>query len=48
VIPASTPIRPSGGDQSGKTLDERLGPVGITVCAVLLCLLAWLVSSRLF
>ena len=49
VIPATTPIVvPSGSHRSGKTLEERLGPIGITVCAVLLCILAWLVSSRLF
>jgi serine/threonine protein kinase len=45
----SEPIIPGNWDlEESPTWDERLGPVGVTVCAILACLLAWFVASRLF
>jgi hypothetical protein len=30
-----------GGAKTGRSWDERLGPIGITICAVTACALAW-------
>jgi hypothetical protein len=30
------------------TLEERLGPVGIAICAIIACAMAWLVTWKLF
>jgi serine/threonine-protein kinase len=43
---APAPAKPVGGkvvdpQNPSRSLDERLGPVGITVCAVVACALAW-------
>jgi serine/threonine-protein kinase len=31
-----------------RSWDERIGPIGITICAVLVCVLAWLLTYKLF
>jgi serine/threonine protein kinase len=31
-----------------RSWDERVGPIGITVCAILVCVLAWLLTYKLF
>jgi serine/threonine-protein kinase len=40
-------VPPAAGKQSG-TWEERLGPIGIAICAVLACILAWFLTYRLF
>jgi serine/threonine-protein kinase len=43
---ARVPQVPPGGKKSG--WEERLGPIGIAVCAILACVLAWFLTYRLF
>jgi serine/threonine-protein kinase len=37
-----------GPDRRPRSWDERLGPIGITVFAVVACVIAWLVTYKLF
>jgi hypothetical protein len=41
-IPGNVP------DAGGLSWEERLGPVGITLGAILACVAAWLLTSKLF
>jgi serine/threonine protein kinase len=43
-----TPPAPAGYEPARRGWDERLGPIGIAICAVLVCLLAWFLTYKLF
>jgi hypothetical protein len=57
VPPVATPAEPQPpkafsapykGEKPRVNLEERLGPIGIAVCAILACLLVWFLTYRLF
>lgn len=47
-LPPRTPVLRSGQLERGRTLEERLGPVGVLVLAVLAACVTWMISLWLF
>lgn len=42
------PTQVTDPDEQPRTWEERLGPIGIAVCAVLACVLVWFLTYKLF
>jgi hypothetical protein len=45
---ARVPQVPPAAGKQPRSWEERLGPIGIAVCAILACVLAWFLTYRLF
>jgi serine/threonine-protein kinase len=48
--PKATPTSPdfTGGHRERVSLEDRLGPIGVAVCAMLLCAVVWFLTWKLF
>jgi serine/threonine protein kinase len=47
-VPPVSPAQEPQGTTSRRGWDERIGPIGIALCAILVCVLAWLLTYKLF